>query len=105
MASSSTTRASGKNRPFKPRHFGHFGHGGRAFKFGHVAHFSRGTRALRPGRFRAQVSKVCAPIHDAVLTECPITEVEQHKADVKRIMVPRSRGRAREEDPSRHGGL
>jgi hypothetical protein len=29
----------GKNRPFKSRHFGHFGHGGRAFKFGHVPHF------------------------------------------------------------------
>ena len=29
----------GKPRPFKSRHFGHFGHSGFAFKFGHVPHF------------------------------------------------------------------
>ena len=29
----------GKSRPFKSRHFGHFGHRGFAFKFGDVPHF------------------------------------------------------------------
>jgi hypothetical protein len=29
----------GKPRPFKSRHFGHFGHSAFAFKFGHVPHF------------------------------------------------------------------
>lgn len=30
--------------------------------------------------------RVCAPIHDAVLTECRIGEVEEHTAEVQRIM-------------------
>ena len=30
--------------------------------------------------------RVCAPVHDAVLTECRIEEVEEHKAAVQRIM-------------------
>jgi hypothetical protein len=34
----------------------------------------------------AQGIRVCAPVHDAVLTECRVEDVEEHKATVQRIM-------------------
>jgi hypothetical protein len=30
--------------------------------------------------------RVCAPVHDAVLTECRIEEIDQHTAEVERTM-------------------